>query len=874
LRWRFFFSPTEPFVPTPRGKPVPVVFVLFFASGATGLVYQVLWLRQLTLIFGATAYATSAILSTFMGGLALGSYWAGRRADLWRDPPLRTYGKLELGITAYAVAIPWLLDRAAVLLELAWKLGADRHFALLGIIKFIAIAILILPATTMMGATLPVVSRIAAEASRNAGARVGALYAMNTLGAVVGTVGAAFVALPALGMKRTLAANLTVNALVGGVAWFAGRRSVGADVGLPESAPQTASDRPASRALVLAFAASGCAAMLLEVAWTRSLALVLGSSVYAYASMLTAFLLGLAAGAGSAAYFLEHRPKVDSRTAVAVVLAAAGLLSFAAAHTLQALPRLFAEIYFRLSPSPEGWWIAQLGIALLVMFPTTYALGWVFPLVLDAVGGGGRRVASSVGRIYAANTVGTIVGAVCGGFVLVPLLGVGATLLVVAVGQLLLGAALPGGSAAGASRRRAWAAACVALALACIAWRPGWNVLVMNSGVYTNIQGIDASMGWDEFRRQFLTDSEVVFARDGLTASIVVAKQVKADNLYLAVNGKIDASSRVDLETQVMAGHVPLLFHPAPRDVLIVGLATGITVASAATHSVERVRVVEVEGAMLEAARRFGQYNRDVLDDPRVTVSINDARNELQFNAADYDVIVSEPSNPWMTVAANLFTEDFFRLGRSRLRPGGVFGQWIQTYSLTPGTLRSILAGFHRAFPNVLVFETLNGVDLLVIGSDHPLVLDFDELERRSSDLWVRADLARIGVGSSLDLAGMLQGGGRALDDLVRGARVNTDDNGLVEFAAPRTLYLDSQDANMAMLQGGGDDPLALVASLVQTRESPERLRLEMVRRWARREQKPRAARAASFLEDPVLKAEANEILGKGRWGGATENGR
>jgi spermidine synthase len=841
-----------------------LVFVLFFASGAAGLVYQLLWLRQLTLIFGATAYATSAILSTFMGGLALGSYWAGRRADLWSNPPLATYGKLELGIAAYAVAIPWLLDRAAVVLELAWKLGADRHFALLAIIKFTAIAILILPATTMMGATLPVVSRVAAEASRGSGARVGALYAMNTLGAVVGTVTAAFLALPALGMRRTLAANIALNAVVGIVAWTAGRRFAAADAASPGTADQAVPARPASRTLVFGFAASGCAAMVLEVAWTRGLALVLGSSVYAYASMLTAFLLGLAAGAGSAAHFLKRRPNADSRVTVAAVFVAAGLLSFVAAHTIQVLPRWFAEIYFRLSPSPEGWWLAQLAMALCVMFPTTYALGWVFPLVLDAVGGGRRRVASSVGGIYAANTAGTIVGAVCGGFLLIPLLGIGTTLLGVAVGLLLLGAAIFSSSGTSAAwHRRTWAVACVGLALVCVAFRPVWDVLAMNSGVYTNIQGIDASQGWDEFRRQFRTGSELVFARDGLAASIVVARQVKVDNMYLAVNGRVDASSREDLETQILLGHLPLLFHPAPRDVLIVGLGTGITAGSAATHPVERVRVVEVEGAMIEAARLFERYNHAVLDDPRVTVSINDARNELQFNPASYDVIVSEPSNPWMTVAANLFTEDFFRLGRSRLRPGGVFGQWIQTYSLTPETLRSVLAGFHRAFPHVLVFEALNGIDLIVIGSDRPLVLDTDALERRSSALWVRADLARVGVGSAFDLAGMLQTGGQALDDLVRRTEVNTDDNGLVEFAAPKTLYLDSQDANMTMLQGPGDDPLVLVASLIQTRESPERLRLEMVRRWARREQRSRAARAASFFLDPSSRAEAADILGQ-----------
>jgi len=292
-------------VPQRRGGLTALVFGLFFVSGAAGLVYQVVWLRQLTLIFGATAYASSAVLSTFMGGLALGSYWGGRRADRWKDPPLRTYGKLELGITLYAAAIPWLLDRVTPLLELAWKLGAERHFVLLASIKFVAIAILILPATTLMGATLPVLSRVAAQTARSVGAGVGSLYAINTFGAVAGTVVAAFVALPALGMRRTLIANLALNAIVGVVAWTVAHRT---GESLPAAPEEPADARPIESrhpTLLLVFAASGFAAMVLEVAWTRSLALVLGSSVYAYASMLTAFLLGLASGADSAAAFLS-----------------------------------------------------------------------------------------------------------------------------------------------------------------------------------------------------------------------------------------------------------------------------------------------------------------------------------------------------------------------------------------------------------------------------------------------------------------------------------------------------------------------------------------------------------------------------------------
>lgn len=837
-----------------------LAFGLFFLSGAAGLVYQVVWLRQLTLIFGATAYASSAVLSTFMGGLALGSYWAGRRADRWLRPPLQTYGLLELGIAAYATGIPWLLTTLTPLLGIAWRLGADRHFVLLALVKFLAIAVLILPATTLMGATLPVLSRVAAATSRSVGGGVGSLYAANTFGAVAGTVSAAFIALPWFGMSRTLSVNIALNAAVGVVAWVAGRRApaLPAPEVSGEPAPVSRSEA-GSNSLVLAFAASGCAAMVLEVAWTRGIGLVLGSSVYAYASMLTAFLIGLASGAACAVRFLRRRRATDPRLVLAMILGAGGLFSFGTAYAIQSLPRLFAEIYFRFNPPAEGWWLAQLGLSLIVMFPTTFVLGWVFPLVLEAAGGTRGGVAASVGRIYAANTLGTIVGAAAGGFLLVPLLGVGTTLVSVAVLQLALGAALaPGARARG---RTAVTVAALAGALGCIALRPGWDVLLMNSGVYMNIQDFDREAGWSAFVRTVRKDSEIVLARDGLTASVLVARQPAAKNLYLAVNGKTDASSRVDLETQLMAGHIPLLLHPSPRDVLVVGLASGISVGAVAAHPVDRIRVVEVEAAMIDAARLFGPYNGNVLDDPRLAISVNDARNELQFNSSTYDVIISEPSNPWMTVASNCFTEDFFRIAKTRLRQGGVFGQWIQTYSLAPEQLRSIIAAFRQSFPQVVVFETLKGIDLLLVGSDRPLVLDTETLEVRMSELQVRLDLARVGARSAYDLVGMVQTGGSALEPVLAGARVNTDDNGYVEFAAPKALYLDTQDANLAMLRGVQADPLGPVAALVRTPLQPDALRLEMVRRWAARDQRARAVEALGLFVDPGLRAEAERLL-------------
>jgi len=822
-----------------------------------GLVYQVVWLRQLILVFGATAFASSAVLSTFMGGLALGSWWAGRRADRWTDSPLRTYGKLELSIAAYALLIPWLMAAATPLLQLAWRSGAEHHFVLFGLVKFAAIAILILPATTLMGATLPVLSRAAAQDGTALGSGVGSLYAANTMGAVVGAAGSAFVLLPHLGTRGTLLLNVVLNGVVAIAAWRLGARgSPGPSVA--ETTPGSGPTAPTAT-VTWVFALSGFAAMVLEVAWTRGLALVLGSSVYAYAAMLTAFLAGLAAGAALAARRIGRRPAEDHGRTLAVALLTAGALSLGAAHALLAMPRLFAEVYYRIQPAPDGWFAVQLTVALLVMFPTTFALGWVFPLVLEIVGARRGAVAAAVGRVYAANTAGTIVGAAAGGFLLLPRAGVNATLVGVAAFQALLAAWVA--LAVGARRRRALGFVCLSAAIAALLLRPSWDVLLMNSGVYLNVQDVDRSEGWAGYLRRVRQDNELVYARDGLTSSVLVGFQPQANNLYLAVNGKTDASSREDLETQIVLGHLPLLAHPDPRRVLVIGLASGISAGAVACHPIDTLKVVEVEAAMVPAARLFRDHNGDVLSDPRVTVSINDARNELQFNDAAYDIIISEPSNPWMTVASNLFTEDFFRVARARLRPGGVFAQWIQTYGLGPREVRSILAAFRGVFPEVAVFETLNGIDLIVLGSAEPLRLDVDRMAERMAELRVRLDLARVRLRQPLDLVGLFQTGGAPLARSIAGSTPNTDDNGLVEFAAPKSLYLDTQDANTAVLQSGPEDPAEVVQDVLRGGPSGDGLRAELIGIWRRRGHVERAQKAAKFVSDSTERERVRVLL-------------
>ncbi len=852
--------------PPGAGRPVATAFLLFFVSGATGLVYETIWLRELVLVFGSTLYATSAILSTFMGGLALGAWAAGRAMDRRRAPPLRVYGLIEIALALYALLVPALLDSLTPVVRVIWEAGGSESFFWLSAGKLGGIAAVLLPPTVLMGATLPVLARQVARREGAIGGEVGALYAVNTLGAAAGTALAGFLLLPALGMAATLRAAAGANLAIGAMALFlAGRvpRPAAAVPG-PErngtSGPASARE-PESWTLLWVFAASGFVAMVLEVAWTRGLVLVVGSSVYAFSLMLVAFLAGLALGSAAFAAVLR-RGRLGPRTMLVGLLGGAGVLAFSTGWVMQAMPGLFGRIFLSTSLGPAAWFGIQLLMALVVMFPTTFLLGGVFPAVLQAHARGLDRVPSSVGRVYAANTLGTILGALAGGFLLVPWLGVADTVVLVAAFELGLALLVAWKLLPGRAPRRLALAAPLAVGLALLPFaRPGWDVLLMNSGVYMNLHDLPEGRTWQDFVRGLRKNNRVVYHREGLTASVLVADHLPSKSRYLSVNGKIDASSHADLETQVLLAHLPLLFHEQPRDVLVIGLASGITVGSAAAHPVRRIGVIEVERAMLDAARLFSEANGAALADPRVRVRINDARNELRFDAGAYDAIISEPSNPWMTVASNLFTEEFFRLARTRLRPGGIFCQWVQAYCLRPEDLRSILAAFRKAFPGVLVFETLKGVDLLVIGTQEPLRFDLAALGKRMSELRVQMDLRRVGVRHPVDLLALFRLGDLEAPRLLAGAPSNTDDNGRVEFAAPRAFYLETIDANLALLDSAGSDPLAYLDPPPATAEEADRLSLALALRWRERGHAERAAAAARRLRPGSLGAEAERLL-------------
>jgi len=854
-----------------------VILVCFLLSGTSGLIYQVIWVRQLELVFGTTAFAASTVLTAFMTGLALGSYYFGRRAKRTAQP-LRLYGFLELGIGIYGLAIPHIFTWLPGLYEPIW-LRLHLSFVLLTVIRFVIATLVLIVPTVMMGATLPVLATYYATGSSSIGLRVGQLYSVNTFGAVMGAAVGGFVLIPTLGMRSTSYTAATINLLLGaaalGIARFvqpqprmdtsaAASPLSRSDSDNPDRRQQvspqlTDSTRksrrklvpdgpgwfrrlriqfsweseapvPGRRAIILvliAFSLSGFIALSYEVIWSRVLALIIGSSVYAFSIMLSTFLVGLALGStlGSRLVDRLRRPLAS----FALVELAVGLTSLAGAYLFDQLPFIFVSLYRLLAGSNIAiLLVARFVVASLVMIAPTILLGALFPLVVRIVHGGASAgsvrppqadLGRIVGDVYAVNTLGAIGGAFASGFILIPSLGmlgslrlsVAANFFLALVMFLVSRRALPrkSGPAAGSRPGRTrsdltaprWRASQWAgiLASACLivfaaAAAPPWDRTVMSSGVYRYAPQV-AKVSRQEFFDYFSErgQGETAFYKEGVSATVVV--QRKGSDRVLKVNGKPDASTAGDLPTQVLIGSMPLLLRQNTDDCLVIGLGSGVTLGSVEQFPLKHVTCVELEPAVIEASHYFDDVNHRPLEDPRLRLIANDGRNFIDTTNQKFDVIVSEPSNPWLTGAASLFTLEYFKRGASKLKDDGLFSQFVQIYEMAPEDVASLIATFRQAFPNAYLFRGAEG-DLMLLGAKQELKMDLPTIRSHLADPKIAADLERIKTTSPADLVSRFYMGPRELGTLAAGAELNTDDNALIEFRAPRRVGIDEDTVN------------------------------------------------------------------------------
>jgi spermidine synthase len=780
-----------------------VLLVCFFLSGTTALVYEVVWLRMLGLVFGHTVHAITTVLAAFMAGLGLGSLLFGRRAAGFPDP-IRVYGLLEIGIGISCALVPVLVWLASfVYLALYRALGAS--YTTFGLIQFALLFALLLVPTTLMGGTLPLLSQALVRREDEIGRSVGVLYAVNTFGAVAGTLLAGYGLLPALGNRGTIWIAAAANVAVGVIAIAYSRRP-GPAGSRPAPEPHPARPSPvitptatgglAPWLVAAALGVSGAVSMIYEVSWTRALTLVIGSSTYAFTAMLAAFLLGIAGGAALYSTWWGDRP-----SPVPTFAAIQGAIGVAAIMVLLAFGRL-PELFLTLlghSLSPDFVQAVQLVVSMLVFLPTTLLIGATFPCAVAECARAPARVGQDVGGLYAANTLGAIAGAVLAGFILVPTIGAHASIKAGIAINLALAALLcvPGVRPITSWR---WGVGAVSLAVAAaVILIPSWDPRMMSTGPAIYARG-HIKQGQSIGLRASLLSDELLFYRDGPSATVAVTRD--ADHMALRVNGKVDASSDLaDMPTQLMAAHLPLLLHPNPRTVLVIGLGSGTTAGAAAEYPIERLDVVEIEPAVVEASRFFTKQNGDVLKDRRLRLIIADGRNYLLTTRQRYDVIASEPSNPWIGGIASLFSAEYFALARRALAPGGIMAQWVQAYGLSPADFQMVVKTFGSVFPSISVWHTTSG-DYLLLGRMEPGPIDLARIQARyAANPALRRDLELIGVRGWPGVLGYFMLSNAEAREYSAGASLNTDDRLPLEFSAPRALYLDTMISNWRLMK-------------------------------------------------------------------------
>jgi len=777
---------------------LPLVYALFFLSGAIGLLYEVVWARMLTQIFGNTTHAIATVLAAFMAGLALGSYVFGRLVDARRNAFL-AYGLLEGGVGLYGLLIPTLF--ALTQRAYAGLYGlVDVSYTAFSLVLFLLAFLVIVIPTALMGATLPVLSRFCVTRFASLGRRVGDLYAINTLGAVVGCALTGFSLIAALGLRGTVRLGAILNLAIAVlilllVAGFRIREIPHGDC-REETAPPSAEGGSRSRlelALLGGFALSGVAAMVYENAWTRALTLVIGMSTYSFTIMLTTFLVGL--GLGSLLYARWWGGRAIGFAGLGVLQLLVALSALATIPLFERLPLLFLRLRHGFGDSFQQFLTIQVVLSALVMIVPTLLLGATFPVVARIYTRNLAVVGRSVGTAYASNTLGAIAGAFLGGFLFIPTIGVQDSIALGVVLNAVVGVLLLAlDPEVRPARRLAAVGAMLAMSLAAFLGFGTWDKGVMTSGVAIYAHNY-ASLPTDGLRREWMRRDDLLYYREGLTATISVHRSAGSDYVYEKTNGKVDASLG-DTPTQLMVGYLPMLFNPAAKQVLVIGMGSGMTAKAVAAFPVERLEVAEIEPAVIEAARFFAEKNGRIHDDPRVRFIHADGRNHLLAAPRQYDVIVSEPSNPWIAGIGNLFTREYYELAKRKLAAGGVFGQWMQTYAMAPEDLRMVYRTFAEVFPDVSLWA-VNDSDMVLIGTTRSQRLRHADLRAALANRAVaRQDLRELGFIDAYSVLAMYLMPRSSLLKMAGQAEINLDDVPRLEFSAPRNLGRDTTTLN------------------------------------------------------------------------------
>jgi spermidine synthase len=742
-----------------RLLPLVIVLLLFAASGFAALVYEIVWYQMLQLVIGSTAISLGFLLATFMGGLCLGSYFLPRLAGE-SIHPLRLYALIELGIGVCGLLVLFglpLIDGAYI----AAMRGGFSGMLLRGMLC----AIVLLAPTFLMGASLPAIARFV-KVSPEGIKWWGWLYAGNTLGAVLGCLTASFILLRLFDVAIATYAAVAVNIVVA-LASFTLAKSMPSAVS-EDAAPQSSAvmEEGPVWPVYLTIGISGATALGAEVVWARMLGMMFGSTVYCFSIILAVFLIGLAAGGGIGAQVLRF---IRPRTALAwCQIFLAGGIAWAVAMINVVLP------YQPELVSLNAWDVAlgDLIRALAAMLPASLLWGASFPLAMAAAARKGEDPAKPVSAVYAANTLGAIIGALSVSLVLVLAIGTRDTQRLMLVLAALSGLIL---LVPDIARRRAFGVAAALLLSLGAAGVLAWKLPAQPGEVVAYGRMINRYTGL----------SKVIDLAEGRNSTVAIT-QFNDGAIQISVSGHIEASNEIyDMRLQRMVGHMPAMLHPNPQKILGIGFGAGVSAGSFTPYpTVKTIHIAEIEPKVPPTStRHFGPFDNYVMNDKRTTIHFDDARHYLLTTNEKYDIIASDPLDVWAKGTAALYSVEYFELVKSHLNPGGYFSLYVPLYETDDVTLRSEFATFFKAFPNGTIWaNTINGrgYDLVLMGQAEPLKINIDEMEkklRRPEYEPVAQSMREIGFNSMMDMYASYAGQLSDLKDWLADAPINTDKN-------------------------------------------------------------------------------------------------
>jgi spermidine synthase len=776
-------NPTQATSPSTSGRFLPLLLLLFVGSGCSGLIYEIVWFQLLQLVIGSSAVSLGVLLGTFMGGMCLGSLALPRMISARRHP-LRVYGLLELGTGIIGIAVLYVMPYV------------DRFYAtsaghgLSGsLLRGAVCAACLLPPTLLMGATLPAIARWV-ETTHQGVSWLGLFYCGNIAGAVCGCLSAGFYLLRVHDVATATFVAAAINGTVGLIglilAAVTPHRAPGENI-----TPDPGTKAKGSWPVYVTIALSGMSALGAEVIWTRILSLMLGATVYTFSIILAVFLVGLGIGSSIGAFVSRWtaRPRIALGLCQMLLAAAIAWTAFMLAGSLPYWP-----IDPWLSTSP--WFDFQLDLVRCAwaIFPATCLWGASFPLAIAAVASPGKDPGRLVGNVYAANTVGAILGAVGFSIILIGWIGTQQSQRVlmglsVAAGLCMLVPLLrPFRTRAASGEPGLGGAGAVALAAAIgLLVLGAWKVPVVP---------------WEliAFGRVFpsrIGQSKMLYVGEGLNSSVAVSEMSNGVRNF-HVSGKVEASSEPqDMRLQRMLGHIPALLHPGPRSVLVVGCGAGITAGTFVLYpDVERIVICEIEPLIPPiAANYFGPENYNVLDDPRVELVYDDARHYILTTKDTFDLITSDPIHPWVKGSATLYSKEYFEMCRRRLNPGGVITQWVPLYESDERVVKCEIKTFFDVFPGGTIWgNDINGggYDLVLFGQNGATKIDVDRLQRRlDRDKRVMESLSEVGFFSALELLSTYAGQEQDLQPWLSDAEINRDRNLRLQYLAGMGLNVD-----------------------------------------------------------------------------------